>query len=110
MATKKYKERWMVEAEVLNGGLQNIGHCIPIVFISNYSKTFLKEMEDKAMTMFLKPFIRKLKTSFCHGIDVQYNFPSTAISPSIVPPNESNTSRYESCLCTGQVIILSSAK
>jgi hypothetical protein len=83
----------VVEAEILNGGRENLVRPIPVVFIPSSSKKLLKEMGDQVMTVFLEPFIRELVSSFIDGFDVIYNFPSEIISPAITPAIETGSSK-----------------
>ena len=83
----------MVEAEILNGGRDNLVRPIPLIFIPSSSKKLLKETGNQFMTVFLEPFIRELVSLFIDGFDVIYNFPSKIISPTIAPATETGSSK-----------------
>ena len=57
--TTKYKDCWVVEVEVLNGGRRNLQRPMPVIFIPTSSKNLLKSGEKEVMTAFLEPFIRE---------------------------------------------------
>lgn len=80
-ATTKFKDTWVVEIEVLNGGKNNSLGPIPLIFIPASSKQIIKDCEDHILTAFLEPLIHNLEIIFIEGFMVKYNYPPHFISP-----------------------------
>ena len=81
----------MVEAEISNGGYDNLIDLYQLYLFLSSSKKVLKGTRNHVMTVFLEPFIKEFVSSFIDGFDVIYCFPSKIISPTITLATETNS-------------------
>ena len=83
--TTKYKDCWVVEVEVLNGGKENLQHPIPVIFIPASLEKLLRGTGEEVMTAFLEPLMKELECVFIKGFEVLYNFPPELIFEGLSP-------------------------
>jgi hypothetical protein len=72
-----------VEIELLNDGMQNLMHPMPVLFIPASSNKIVKEFEEGILTVFLEPLLRELESIFVEGFPVKYNYPPEIIDYSL---------------------------
>ena len=87
-----------MEIELLNAGLQNVMHPMPIVFIRASSKQIIKDLDEGILIVFLEFLMHKLESAFVEGFSRNFNYPPEVIDPRLLNPNSNEQLKLRALL------------